>query len=126
MSFLIQVGLVELAIAALLGWAVVIRSEKPEWIKRIGVVQPHRILQVHLDFIMMGLIAIAVGVVLPDIPDPAAYLLAFGTFVNPLLFVPLAFSKTADERPWFRILSVVSFAAISVAQVWAALLGPGF
>jgi hypothetical protein len=126
MNFLIQVGLIELAIAALLGWAVVIRSEKPEWIKRIGIVQPHRILQVHLDFIMMGLIAIAVGVVLPDIPDLAAYLLAFGTFVNPLLFVPLAFSKTADERLWFRILSVVSFAAISVALVWAALLGPGF
>ena len=126
MNLLIQVGLIELAIAALLGWAVVIRSERPEWIQRIGVVQPHRILQIHLDYIMMGLIAIAVGVVLPDFPEPAAWLLAFGTFVNPFLFVPLAFSKTADANLLYRVISVVSFLAISVALVWAALLGPGF
>ena len=126
MSLLIQVGLIELALGALLGWAVVIKTQKPEWLKRIGVVQPHRVLQVHLDYILMGLIAIAVGVVLPDIPDLAAYLLVFGTFVNPLLFVPLAFSKSVDEKPWFRVLSVISFTAISVALVWAAVLGPGF
>ena len=126
MNFLIQVGLIELAIAALLGWAVVIRSEKPEWIERIGIVQPHRILQIHLDYIMMGLIAIGVGVVLPDIPEIAAYLLAFGTFVNPLLFLPLAFSKEADGKLWYRVTTVTSFAAISVALVWAAILGPGF
>lgn len=126
MDLLVQVGLIELAIAALLGWAVVIRSEKPEWIERIGIVQPHRILQIHLDYIMMGLIAIGVGLVLPDIPEIAAYLLAFGTFVNPLLFVPLAFSKEADGKLWYRVITVTSFAAISVALVWAAILGPGF
>ena len=126
MSLLIQVGLIELALGALLGWAVVIKTQKPEWLKRIGVVQPHRVLQVHLDYILMGLIAIAVGVVLPDIPDLAAYLLVFGTVMNPLLFVPLAFSKSVDEKSWFRVLSVISFTAISVALVWAAVLGPGF
>lgn len=125
-NLLIQIGLIQLAIAALLGWAVVIRTQKPEWLKRIGVIQPHRVLQVHIDFILMGLIAVAVGVVIPDIPDAAAYLLIFGTFVNPLLFVPLAFSKTVDESLWFRTLSVASFLAISVALVWAAVLGPGF
>jgi hypothetical protein len=126
MNLLIQVGLIELAIAALLGWAVVIRSEKPEWLRRAGVVQPHRVLQIHLDFIMMGLIAIAVGVVLPGIPKAAAWLLVFGTLVNPLLFLPLAFSTGAETRPWYRALAILSFLAISVALVWAALLGPGF
>ena len=126
MDLLIQVGLIELAIAALLGWAVVIRSEKPEWIEKIGIVQPHRILQIHLDYIMMGLIAIAVGVVLPDFPEPAAWLLAFGTFVNPLLFVPLAFSREAERNPLYRVITVLSFLSISVALVWAAVLGPGF
>lgn len=126
MDLLIQVGLIQLAIAAMLGWAMVIRSEKPEWLKRIGVVQPHRILQVHLDYVFMGLISIAVGVVLPDIPDAAAYLLAFGTFINPLLFVPLAFSKTVEKKLWYRSLSVISFLAMSVALIWAAVLGPGF
>lgn len=126
MDLLIQVGLIELAVAALLGWAVVIKTQKPEWLKRVGVVQPHRVLQVHIDYILMGLIAIAVGVVLPDIPDLAAYLLVFGTFVNPLLFVPLAFSKDTDSKLWFRTLSALSFLAITVSLVWAAILGPGF
>jgi hypothetical protein len=90
------------------------------------VVQPHRVLQVHIDYILMGLIAIAVGVVLPDIPDLAAYLLVFGTFVNPLLFVPLAFAKETESKLWFQTLSVLSFLSITVSLVWAAILGPGF
>lgn len=126
MDLLVQVGLIELAVAALLGWAMVIRQEKPEWLKRIGVVQPHRVLQIHLDYVMMGLISIAVGLALPDIPDAAAYLLIFGTVINPLLFVPLAFSKEADQNFWYRALSVISFLAMSVSLVWAAIAGPGF
>ena len=126
MDLLVQVGLIELAIAALLGWAMVIRSERPDWLKRIGVIQPHRVLQVHLDYVMMGLISIAVGLALPDIPDAAAYLLVFGTVINPFLSVPLAFSKGVDRKLWYRSLSVVSFLAMSVALVWAAIAGPGF
>ena len=126
MDLLVQVGLIELAIAALLGWAMVVRTEKPEWLKKIGVVQPHRVLQVHLDFVMMGLISIAVGLALPDISDLNAYLLAFATFVNPLLFVPLAFSKEVDKKLWYRTISVVSFLSMSVALIWAAVIGPGF
>lgn len=126
MNLLIQVGLIELAVAALLGWAVVIKTQRPEWLKRIGVIQPHRVLQVHIDYLLMGLIAIAVGVVLPDLPRAAVYLLIFGTVMNPLLFVPLAFSKSVDSRLWFRALSMLSFLAISVALVWAAVSGPGF
>jgi hypothetical protein len=33
-DLLVQVGLIELAVAALLGWAMVIREEKPEWLTR--------------------------------------------------------------------------------------------
>lgn len=126
MNLLVQAGLIELAIAALLGWAVVIKTQKPEWLERIGVIQPHRVLQVHIDYILMGLIAIAVGVVVPDLADAAAWMLVFGTVVNPLLFVPLAFSRTVDRKPWFRALSVASFLVISIALVWAAASGPGF
>ena len=126
MDLLVQIGLIELAIAALLGWAMVIRTEKPEWLKRIGVIQPHRVLQVHLDYVMMGLISIAVGLALPDIPDAAAFLLIFGTVMNPFLFVPLAFSKEVDQKLWYRTLSVISFLAMSVSLVWAAIAGPGF
>lgn len=125
MDLLIQVGLIELAVGALLGWAMVVRTEKPEWLKKIGVVQPHRVLQVHLDYVMMGLIAIAVGLAIPDIPDLAAALLIFGTIVNPLLFVPAAFIAGVDKRLWYRTISAVSFVAMSVSLVWAAIIGPG-
>ena len=124
MDLLVQVGLVELAVAALLGWAMVVREEKPEWLKKIGVVQPRRILQIHLDYVMMGLISIAVGLAIPDIPDAAAALLIFGTVMNPLLFIPPAFSPDVDKRLWYRVLSATSFLAMSIALVWAAIIGP--
>lgn len=124
MDLLVQIGLIELAIGALLGWAMVIRSEKPEWLKRIGVVRPHRILQVHLDFLMMGLILIAVGLVVSDPPGLLQAMLIFGTLVNPSLFIPLAFNPEVEERLWYRALAIVSFVAVSGGLVWAAILGP--
>ena len=126
MDLLVQVGLIQLAIAALLGWAMVVRTEKPEWLKKIGVVQPHRVLQVHLDYVMMGLISIAVGFAVPDISNLNAYLLVFATFMNPFLFVPLAFSKEVDKKLWYRTVTVLSFVAMTVALIWAAISGPGF
>lgn len=124
MDLLLQVGLIELAVGALLGWAMVIRSEKPEWLKTIGVVRPHRILQVHLDFLMMGLILIAVGLVVAEPPGLLQAMLIFGTVVNPSLFVPLAFDPEAEKRLWYRALAIISFVAVSGGLVWAAVLGP--
>jgi hydroxylaminobenzene mutase len=124
LDLLLQIGLVEITIGALLGWLMVIREQKPEWIKKIGIVRGHRILQVHLDFILMGLILIAVGLVVADPPALLQGLLIFGTFFNPLLFVPLAFDPDFDKKTWYRAFSVISFLAISVGLVWAAVLGP--
>jgi hypothetical protein len=125
MDWVVQIGLVELAIAGLLGWAMVIRGEKPEWLQRIGIVAPQRIRQVHLDYVMMGLILIGVGLAVPDLPTAIAAALVFGTFVNPLLFVPLAFNPDAEKRLWYRALATVSFIAVSGALVAAAIIGPG-
>jgi hydroxylaminobenzene mutase len=124
-DWVVQAGLIELAIGGLLGWAMVVREEKPQWLTRIGVVAPQRIRQVHLDYVMMGLISIAVGLAVPDLPDPVAVALVFGTFVNPLLFVPLGFDPEVEKRAWYRILSVVSFVAMSGSLVVAAIVGPG-
>lgn len=119
-----QIGLVELALGGLLGWAMVVRDERPEWLRRIGVVAPQRIRQVHLDYVMMGLILIGVGLAVPDLPTWVAAALVFGTFVNPFLFVPLAFHPDVDERLWYRALAVVSFVAMSGGLVVAAVVGP--
>ena len=125
MDWVIQIGLAELAVGGLLGWAMVIRMEKPDWLKRIGVVAPQRIRQVHLDYVMMGLILIGVGLAVPDLPTGVAVALVFGTLVNPFLFVPLAFAPDLDKQLWFRSLSVLSFLAMSGSLVAAAIVGPG-
>lgn len=125
MDWLVEIGLIELAIGGLLGWAMVVREEKPEWLARIGVVAPRRIRQVHLDYVMMGLISIGVGLAVPSLPVAIGVALGFGTFVNPLLFVPLAFDPEVEKRLWFRLLSVVSFLAMSGSLLAAVIVGPG-
>lgn len=125
MDWVVEIGLVELAIGGLLGWAMVVREEKPDWLARIGVVAPHRIRQVHLDYVMMGLILIGVGLAIPSLPTAIALALVFGTAVNPLLFVPLAFDPEVEKRLWYRSLSVVSFLGVSGGLVAAAIVGPG-
>jgi hydroxylaminobenzene mutase len=123
-DWVVRIGLVELALGGLLGWAMVVREEKPEWLRRIGVVAPQRIRQVHLDYVMMGLILIGVGLAVPDLPKAIAIALVFGTAVNPFLFVPLAFDPETERRLWYRLLAVVSFIGVSGGLVAAAIVGP--
>jgi hydroxylaminobenzene mutase len=125
MDWVVQIGLIELALGGLLGWAMVVRDERPQWLRRIGVVAPQRIRQVHLDYVMMGLILIGVGLAVPDLPKAVAGALVFGTFVNPLLFVPLAFDPDAEKQLWYRAVATVSFIAVSGGLVVAAIVGPG-
>lgn len=117
--------MIELALGGLLGWAMVVREDRPEWLQRIGVVAPHRIRQAHFDYLMMGLILIGVGLAVPDLPTAIAVALVFGTAVNPFLFVPLAFNCEVEKRPWYRLLAVVSFIGVSGGLVAAAIVGPG-
>jgi hypothetical protein len=124
MDWVVRFGLIELALGGLLGWAMVVRDERPEWLRRIGVVAPQRIRQVHLDYVMMGLILIAVGLAVPDLPMAVAVALVFGTIVNPFLFVPLAFDPDIDKRLWYRALATVSFICVSGGLVVAAIVGP--
>lgn len=122
---MIEIGLVELALGGLLGWAMVLRQESPELLRRMGIVAPQRIRQVHLDYVMMGLILIGVGLAVPDLPTAIAVPLVFGTAVNPFLFVPLAFDPEVEKRAWYRGLAVVSFLGVSGGLVAAAIVGPG-
>jgi multidrug efflux pump subunit AcrB len=59
-----------------------------------------------------------------DLPTAVAAALVFGTFVNPFLFVPLAFDPDAEKRLWYRALAPVSFIAVSGSLVVAAVVGP--
>jgi len=124
MDWVVRFGLAELALGGLLGWAMVVRDERPEWLRRIGIVAPQRIRQVHLDYVMMGLILIGVGLAVPDLPTAVAIALVFGTIVNPFLFVPLAFDPDVDKRLWYRTLATISFIGVSGGLVVAAIVGP--
>jgi hypothetical protein len=124
LDWVVHIGLAELAVGALLGWGMVAQLERPEWVKRIGIVAPQRIRQVHLDYVMMGLILIAVGLAVPDLPKFWAAYLVFGTIVNPFLFVPPAFRPEVGEQLWYRALSLVSFFGVISGLIAAVIVGP--
>ena len=125
MEWVVHVGLAELAVGGLLGWAMVLKDQRPDLIERIGIKVPARIRQVHLDYVMMGLILIAVGLAVPSLADPIAIALVFGTIVNPLLFVPPAFEPEVERRVWYRAIAIVSFVCVSGGLVATAITGPG-
>ncbi len=123
MELLVELGLCLLAVGALSGWVIVARTEKPELLERVGIKRPARLLQAHIDYVMMGLILIAVGLALPDLPGWIAAPIVFGTFVNPALFLPLAWDEGFKERTAYRAVSILSFVAMSGGLTAAAVEG---
>jgi hypothetical protein len=120
---LTRIGLVELAFGAVLGWAVAATMITPQLVERAGVRKPRRILQAHLDYVIMGIILIAVGLAVPGLPTWLTVAIVIGTWLNPTLFLPLAFAPRAATRTWFQVLSVVSFTLTSGGLVGAAVVG---
>jgi len=120
-SWLVQAGAIELALGALSGWAVAAAVDKPHWLTRIGVRAAPRLRQAHLDWILMGLILIGIGLAAPDLPLAIALPLVFGAWVNATLFVPLAFAPAAAQRPVYRAVTLASFSAMSFGATAAAV-----
>ena len=114
MPLLATIGLWSLALGAVSGWAVAAMVDKPEILRRLRVKHPPRLRQAHLDWILMGLLLLAVHLTVPERPDWITALIAFGTVVNPLLFLPLAFDAGAKDTLPYRALTGVSFLALSV------------
>jgi hydroxylaminobenzene mutase len=114
MSLLGTLGLWSLALGAVSGWLVAASIERPELLRRARIKHLARVRQTHLDWIMMGLLLLVVDVAVDDIPAWIQVLIAFGTVVNPLLFIPLAYDAQASSKPAYRAVTFVSFAALSV------------
>ena len=111
---LTSLGLVSLALAGLSGWLVLLATEKPDWLRSRGIQAPRRILQVHLDWVMMGLILIAVDQAVPERPEWITAALAFGLIVNPLLFIPVAWGPGTKENRVYKSVVVLSFLSVSI------------
>jgi hypothetical protein len=122
-NVLVQTGLVLLAVGALSGWVVMLKIAFPGVLRRAGITSPRRLLQAHIDFIVMAVILIAVGTALPDLATWNRVLLIFGTIVNPALFLPLAWKESIADTLAYRAITVVSFSAMSIATVGAAVAG---
>ena len=119
-SWMTQLGAVELALGAVSGWIVWIALDTT-WLKKFGVRSPRRLLQAHIDLIMMGTVLIAVGVAAPDLPAPWSYGLAIGAWTNALLFVPAAWHDRKPTDLKANLAQAVSFALVSTGTVALAV-----
>ena len=120
-NWVVQAGAVELALGALSGWVVTASVDRPELLRRAGVRAMPRIRQAHLDYIIMGVILIAVGLAAPALPRVWQVLLVAGAWVNPTLFVPLAFNPETQKAPPYRAVTVASFLSMSAGTTAAAV-----
>ena len=123
MTFLIKFGIVLLAVGAWTGWIVAAQLAMPQIFERLRVREPRRLLQLHLDYVLMGILVIAVGAVLPDLPVWVQAFIVIGTVLNPLLFLPMAFGPRAAQSLVFRLVSVVSFVSVTAGLTAAAVIG---
>jgi hypothetical protein len=123
MALLVKLGICELAVAALSGWAMVAIVERPEALERVGFRHLGRIRQAHLDLLFMGTIVTVVGLAVHPIPTWVAILLVSGAFIQPLMFVPLAVRPDIGQKLAYRGLGGVLFSASSIAWISIAIIG---
>lgn len=116
-QWLVAIGLISVSLGAASGFALTAAVDYPDAVRRLGVVDPKRIRQAHLDWIIMGIMLIAVGLALPGLPWFMVAAIAFGGIVNPLTFVPMIFSRTVIKAPWFVAVSYLSFIMLTLGLI---------
>lgn len=122
---LVFAGTVVLAVGAVMGWPVALLSQARvtslRWLR-----EPRRLLQLHIDFILMGLLLIVLGTALPHLPLWTALLVLAGAIANPLLFVPLAVHGTqVRQRLVYQLFAVASFTMMSTGLIATAVFAAG-
>lgn len=121
MSIVVRIGLAELALGALLGWVVAANFLAPQLLRRAGVTNGRRFLQAHLDYIIMGILLIAAGLAVPDLPGWLAAVVVYGALLNPTLFLPMAFKQNVTSNTSFKVATFTSFVAMSGSLVLVAV-----
>ena len=120
MSLLVKLGISELAVGVLSGWAMVAMVERPEALKRAGVRQLGRIRQTHLDLLMQGTILAAIGAAVGSVPVWIGILLVIGAYLAPLGLGVLAFRPELQKGSnVYRGLNTAVLAGFTVG--WVAL-----
>ena len=123
MPLLAKLGICELTVAALSGWAMVATVERPEALRRVGLRHLGRIRQAHLDLLFMGTILTAVGIAVESIPVWVGALLVLGAFVQPLMFLPLAVNaELVRSSSVYRVLNTTVMVGFSVGWIGLAIV----
>lgn len=116
MPLLVKIGLAELTLGVLSGWAMVFISDRART-ERAGIVDPRRVRQGHIDLLMMGTILVALGAAIPDPPLIPAILIVAGSWLAPLLFFPLSVRPGLGDGALFRLADRFGFVALSLGYV---------
>jgi hypothetical protein len=120
LPLLVKLGISELAVGVLSGWAMVAMVERPEALKRAGVRQLARIRQTHLDLLMQGTILAAIGAAIGSVPVWIGILLVIGAYLAPLGLGVLAFRPELQKGSnVYRGLNTAVLAGFTVG--WVAL-----
>lgn len=118
-------GAISLASAALLGWVLALQKMFPSLLRDYAMVKaPNRIMQLHLDQVMMGTILLCSSTAFPTLPHFVAQPLTFGCLMNPLGFLPLIFFPSCDKTLIYRGGIGISFISSTIGFVglaWWAL-----
>ncbi|WP_020500615.1 hypothetical protein [Sciscionella marina] len=122
MHFLVKVGVLELAVGALTGWAMVYVTRTPRAQRlRAGLRDARRIRQGHIEMLMQGTVLTAFGAAVPDPPLFASILLSVVCWTAPLAFFPLAFRPEWGETRLYRYVDNASLIGLSVGFVLFAV-----
>lgn len=116
---MIAAGTSQIAFGALSGWALAALIADPELQERLGIADPVRLRQAHLDIIIMGGLVTAAGAAGGG-PVWARRAAVLGAWTNSALFLPLAFDRRAPKKRSYQLASVASFAITSAGWVGIA------
>lgn len=105
---LVSAGVSQIAIGAVSGWPLALLVSRPGLSAKLGIVEPVRLRQAHLDVLIMGGLVAAAGQI-DDAPRWAKAATRIGAWTNPLLFVPLAFNPRATKTVAYQVASAASF-----------------
>ena len=126
MSLLSKLGICELAVGVLSGWAMVMTIESPELLRRAGLRHLARVRQAHLDLLMQGTILTVVGLAIDPLPTWIGTLLVLGAFLAPLLLGVLAFdSELQKGSRLYRAINTVVLVGFTVGWVALAITAVG-
>lgn len=116
---LVKAGVTQVAIGAVSGWPLALLVSQPAITRQLGIVEPVRLRQAHVDVLMMGGLITAAGLV-DDVPRWAKICARVGAWTNPLLFVPMAFKPNVTRTIAYQVGSVASFTVTTAGWIGIA------